>query len=679
MIKKAYGGNASGSILRIALGISAFVILMSAYTVGVQANTCSEIVQVSTSPIGLSPQPTGAGTYMYGQTVTVTAQSVTGYTFQKWTENSAQVSTNMPYSYTSTCSGIRNLVAVYTPGTPPPTTTYTISVSTSPTGLNPQPTGGRTYNAGQTATVIAQPVTGYTFLKWAGDGSSLVSTSMSYSFTVTGNRNLVAVYTTTSTTTIPAAPTGTGAVAVDGTSIRISWNDNSNNEVGFEISNGDTSVKVGNTNSYTWSGLTPGQYMCFMVRAYNSAGSSAWTPYACTTPPTPPIPVPVPTPPTPVPTSLTVDKVWTMDVNNQDKTSFVPGDAIRYSAIVKNGGSSTVTATFTFLASGPKQIYSWTGQGNVVPGSPTIYSQPTIPVDAPEGTYTLTVTVSYNGQTSSKQSQFTVEPKPTPTLTVQQCSNAKFIIPHDGMMGWPYMDDNQDVKNKDGTIHRGIDIFGKAGSIVYAPYAGKVIAEAPIFRIRHSDLGVDTYYGHVINIVPKGTSVKRGDPIGTLQDQGVNTHIHFAITKLDPRYSDNNWASELIFANSLDPSPFFNAKLNFFDGTPESVDSKGNYNRPVKSWCNAAPVGIIKGVVKTQDGNKVGNAIVKIEGIDPYPSQSRITDYWMDKLNQGVYTFSNVPVREVKITASKSGVGSGSVVVTVKTSETVQAPDIILR
>jgi hypothetical protein len=86
------------------------------------------------------------------------------------------------------------------------------------------------------------------------------------------------------TVTVPAAPTGLGAVAVDGTSIRLSWNDNSNNENGFEISNGVTSVKVGaNTNSYTWSGLTPGQYMCFMVRSYNAAGSSAWTPYACTT------------------------------------------------------------------------------------------------------------------------------------------------------------------------------------------------------------------------------------------------------------------------------------------------------------------------------------------------------------------------------------------------------------
>lgn len=77
--------------------------------------------------------------------------------------------------------------------TPPSTQTYTISVSTSPAGLNPKPTGGGTYNSGQTTTVVAQSVTGYTFQKWT-ENSAQVSTSTSFSFTVTGNRNLVAVY-----------------------------------------------------------------------------------------------------------------------------------------------------------------------------------------------------------------------------------------------------------------------------------------------------------------------------------------------------------------------------------------------------------------------------------------------------------------------------------------------------
>lgn len=345
-----------------------------------------------------------------------------------------------------------------------PQITYKISVSTLPTGLSPQPTGAGTYNKGQTATVRAQQVAGYTFMNWTENGIE-VSTSMSYSFTVTKNRNLVATY-----------------------------------------------------------------------------------------------------------------------------------------------------------------------------------------------------------------------------LHVPSCSNAMFIIPNGGPMGWPYMDNGTDVLYEDNTIHRGIDIFAPANSKIYAPYNGKVVTEAPYFRIRHSTIGVDTYYGHMNSILPKGKDVKKGDPIGTLLDLGSNTHLHFTITKLDPNYKDSQWADERIFNNSIDPSSYLNAKLNFFDGTPESYDNKGNYNTPVVSWCNLAPAGIVQGVVKTPDGKGVSNAVVKIEGVN----QSRITDYWMDtrdrqgnefwqNLNKGQYKFSNAPVREVKITASKQGVGSGSVSVTVKASATVTAPDIILR
>ncbi len=82
----------------------------------------------------------------------------------------------------------------------------------------------------------------------------------------------------------PSAPTGLRATAMSGTKIFLTWNDNSNNETGFEISNGITSVKVGaGMPMYTWSGLTPGQYMCFTVSAYNSLGKSAPTPNSCIT------------------------------------------------------------------------------------------------------------------------------------------------------------------------------------------------------------------------------------------------------------------------------------------------------------------------------------------------------------------------------------------------------------
>ncbi len=106
--------------------------------------------------------------------------------------------------------------------------------------------------------------------------------------------------------------------------------------------------------------------------------------------------------------TVAVQKVWTADGNNSAKTSFVPGDTIRYVVQVKNWGSSTVTATFTFRATGPLQIFYWSGSGSVATGTPTFYSPSTVPGNAPAGKYTLTVTVTYNGVSSSGQSTFTV-------------------------------------------------------------------------------------------------------------------------------------------------------------------------------------------------------------------------------------------------------------------------------
>jgi hypothetical protein len=78
---------------------------------------------------------------------------------------------------------------------------------------------------------------------------------------------------------------------VNPNNIKLHWQDNSNNETGFEVNNGVVSKRVGaNTATYTWGGLAPGTYMCFRVRAYNSTGASAWDPnvspwYLCTTTP----------------------------------------------------------------------------------------------------------------------------------------------------------------------------------------------------------------------------------------------------------------------------------------------------------------------------------------------------------------------------------------------------------
>jgi hypothetical protein len=71
-----------------------------------------------------------------------------------------------------------------------------------------------------------------------------------------------------------------------GTAITVFWQDNSNNEDGFEIADcappfnapgcildKQTGANAGLT---VFNGLQPNTYKCFFVRAFNSAGFSAW-------------------------------------------------------------------------------------------------------------------------------------------------------------------------------------------------------------------------------------------------------------------------------------------------------------------------------------------------------------------------------------------------------------------
>jgi hypothetical protein len=84
---------------------------------------------------------------------------------------------------------------------------------------------------------------------------------------------------------VPAAPSNVTATATSTTTIHVTWADNANNETGYRISDGTTTVQLGaNTTSYNWS-VSPSTYKCFATEAYNSAGASAWTSWGCATTP----------------------------------------------------------------------------------------------------------------------------------------------------------------------------------------------------------------------------------------------------------------------------------------------------------------------------------------------------------------------------------------------------------
>lgn len=83
----------------------------------------------------------------------------------------------------------------------------------------------------------------------------------------------------------PAAPVELTAVGLSGASIRLTWADMSTNENGFQIersSNGITftlinTVGAGVTSYDDLGGLQPGTFYTYRVRAFNNAGTSAWS------------------------------------------------------------------------------------------------------------------------------------------------------------------------------------------------------------------------------------------------------------------------------------------------------------------------------------------------------------------------------------------------------------------
>ena len=125
---------------------------------------------------------TGAGTFTYGQTCTLTAVPATGYHFVNWTKNGEEISTDTTYSFTVTEE------AAYAANFE--INSYELTASANPTAGGTV-TGAGTYNHFESCTMTATQGEGYTFVNWTENGEE-VATTLVYTFTVTGPRTLVA-------------------------------------------------------------------------------------------------------------------------------------------------------------------------------------------------------------------------------------------------------------------------------------------------------------------------------------------------------------------------------------------------------------------------------------------------------------------------------------------------------
>ncbi len=151
----------------------------------------------------------GAGAYLEGETVTLTATANPGYEFVNWTKGGSVVSTNATINITVTEAA--DYVAHFAQRT------YTIGIAQG-TGKSSLITGGeRGVVYGSSHTVTATPAKGYTFVNWTVN-DVVVSTNASYTFTVTGDCTCVANFEAIPYT-VAVAETENGTVSVNKTNV----------------------------------------------------------------------------------------------------------------------------------------------------------------------------------------------------------------------------------------------------------------------------------------------------------------------------------------------------------------------------------------------------------------------------------------------------------------------------
>ena len=161
------------------------------YSFGV-TESCTYVANFSSTPVSYDitvaanleegGTVTGAGNYLHGETVTLTAMANEGYSFINWTKNNMVVSTSPTYSFIITEAGA--YVANFE------LNTYEITATANPLEGGTV-NGAGTYNYSSTCTLTATANEGYTFANWTENGVE-VSTDANYSFTVTDDHDLVA-------------------------------------------------------------------------------------------------------------------------------------------------------------------------------------------------------------------------------------------------------------------------------------------------------------------------------------------------------------------------------------------------------------------------------------------------------------------------------------------------------
>ncbi len=149
----------------------------------------------------------GAGSYLIGDSVTVSAIANPGYAFTNWTQGVTVVSNSADYTFTASVS--RSLIANFVQ-----VVQYNIAANAAP-ALGGSVLGAGIYNSGSNVTLTASPNAGYIFTHWT-NGATVVSSNASYSFPATANATLVAHFAEGVEVLTDVSPAGAGTTSGGG-------------------------------------------------------------------------------------------------------------------------------------------------------------------------------------------------------------------------------------------------------------------------------------------------------------------------------------------------------------------------------------------------------------------------------------------------------------------------------
>ncbi|MCC7502627.1 MAG: hypothetical protein IT229_08870 [Flavobacteriales bacterium] len=356
------------------------------YTVVVTSTGCSSTSAASTVTVGAGPaatiSTTGTTTFCSGGSVTFTANTGTGLTYQ-WRKNSVNISGATASSYTATASGSYGVV-VSSSGCSTVSTGTTVTVNTGPTATISTP-GGTSLCAVSSLTLNANTGTGFTY-QWKKNAVNINgATASTYAATPTGSYTVVvssggcstvsASTTITSGTSLTATITASGSTSFcSGGSVTLA----ANTGTGLTYQWRKDGVNIVGATASTYAATASGNYSVVLSNG-GCSGTSAATTVTVGAGPAATITASGPT-------SFCTGGSVTLNANagtglsyqwkkngtnlsGSTMASYVANSAGTYTVQVSSGGCSTVSAgTVVSIGTGASVVIGTTGSTSFCAG-----------------------------------------------------------------------------------------------------------------------------------------------------------------------------------------------------------------------------------------------------------------------------------------------------------------------